>query len=456
MIHDEVTIECIGGKGGSGLVSFRREKFVPRGGPDGGDGGRGGSVIIIAKENTRTLTNLNNQKIFRAGNAKSGGDTDRHGADGEDLYIPVPVGSQIYTLDKKHLIADLTEENQEYKVVKGGRGGYGNVHFVSSRFQAPKIAEIGEEGERMEILIELKLIADVGIIGLPSAGKSTLISVISNAKPKIAAYHFTTLSPNLGVVDLTKTLKEPEATFVVADIPGLIEGANEGKGLGHEFLRHVQRTKTLIHMIDAAEEDIPKAYKVINAELKKFDKNLVKKPQIVVINKKDLIPPEDQEAFLKDIQKKLKIKKIFFISAAINDGVPALMKEVWKMVKEEEAKEKLNAEKNAAGAGDIDSDQPVAHKVFRPHLENKESFEIIYLKKLNKQRYYEIKSKRIEQLAKMMDLTNLQAQTRVRQYMKKLGIEQALTKKGATESDIIIIAGKEIPYFRSTSWKKRK
>lgn len=456
MIHDEVTIECIGGKGGSGLVSFRREKFVPRGGPDGGDGGRGGDVILVAKDNTRTLTNLNNQKILRAGNGGSGGDTDQHGKNGTNLYVPVPIGSQIYTLDKKQLLGDLTEENQEFVVAKGGRGGYGNVHFVSSRFQAPKIAEIGEEGTSLEVLVELKLIADVGIIGLPSAGKSTLISVISNAKPKIAAYHFTTLSPNLGVVDMSKTLREPEATFVVADIPGLIEGANEGKGLGHEFLRHVQRTKTLIHIIDASEEDIPKAYKVINVELKKFDKNLAKKPQVVVINKKDLIPPEDQEKFIDSLAKKLKVKKLFFVSAAINDGVPDLMKEVWRMVKAEEAKEKRHIEKTAAGEGDTSSDKPAAHKTFRPHLENKESFEIVYLKKLNKQRYYEIKSKRIEQLAKMMDLSHAQAQTRIRQYIKKLGIEQALTKKGATESDIIIIAGKEMPYFRSTSWKKRK
>ncbi len=449
MIHDEVTIQCIGGKGGAGLVSFRREKFVPRGGPDGGDGGRGGNVILIAKDNTRTLTNLNNQKIFRAGNGGSGADTDRHGHDGENLYVPVPVGTQIYDLEKKHLLADLTEENMEFTVAKGGRGGYGNVHFVSSRFQAPKIAEIGEEGSDLEVRVELRLIADVGIIGLPSAGKSTLISVISNARPKIAAYHFTTLSPNLGVVNMSKIAHETDATFVVADIPGLIEGANEGKGLGHEFLRHVQRTKILVHMIDASEEDIPKAYKVINAELKKFDKDLAKKPQIVAINKKDLVIPEEQEKFLKALEKKMKIKKLFFISAAINDGVPDLMKEVWRTLKEEEQKIKSDAE----AAQKI---QPAPHKTFRPHLEMKESFEINYLKKLDKKRYYEIKGKRIEQLSSMMDLNNIQAQTRIRQYIRKLGIEKELVKRGATEGDILIISGKELQYFKSTSWKKKK
>lgn len=449
MIHDEVAIQCIGGKGGSGLVSFRREKFVPRGGPDGGDGGRGGNVILVAKENTRTLTNLNNQRIFRAGNGKPGQDDNQHGRNGEHLYVPVPVGSQVYTLDKKQLLADLTEENQEYVIAKGGRGGYGNVHFVSSRFQAPKIAELGEEGENLEVMVELKLIADVGIIGLPSAGKSTLISVISNAKPKIAAYHFTTLSPNLGVVDMKKLVKEEEASFVVADIPGLIEGAHEGKGLGHEFLRHVQRTKTLIHMIDASEPDIPKVYKVINEELKQFDKDLAKKPQVVAINKKDLIPPEEQEEFIKNLKKKLKLKHLFFISAAINDGVPDLMKEVWRILKEEESKLKEEAK-------DAQASLPAAHKTFRPHLEAKESFEIVYLKKLNKQRYYEIKGKRIEQLVKMMDLTNSQAQTRIRQYLKKFGVDRALTKKGAEQGDILIIAEKELPFYKSTSWKKVK
>ncbi|MFA7277881.1 MAG: GTPase ObgE [Candidatus Gracilibacteria bacterium] len=449
MIHDEVTIQCIGGKGGSGLVSFRREKFVPRGGPNGGDGGKGGSVIIIAKDNTRTLTNLNNEKIFRAGNGKPGQDDNMHGRNGTDLYIPVPVGSQVYTLNKTQLLADLTEENQEVVIAKGGRGGYGNVHFVSSRFQAPKIAELGEEGEDIELAIELKLIADVGIIGLPSAGKSTLISVISNAKPKIAAYHFTTLSPNLGVVDMQKVLREEGASFVVADIPGLIEGASEGKGLGHEFLRHVQRTKTLIHIIDASEEDIPKAYKVINAELKQYDKNLAKKPQVVVINKKDLVPPEDQKKFLADLQKKLKVKKLFLISAAINDGVSDLMKEVWRVLKEEE--QKLKEEST-----DAQKTEEKAHKTFRPHLETKESFEIVYLKKLNKQRYYEIKGKRIEQLVKMMDLINPQAQTRIRQYLKKFGVDKALTKKGAEQGDMLVIAGKELVFFKSISWKKRK
>ncbi len=442
MICDEVHIQCVGGRGGSGLVSFRREKFVPRGGPDGGDGGRGGNVIIIAKNNLRTLTDLRNQKVLKAQNGGAGGDDNQHGKNGENLYIPVPVGSQIFTADKKEMLADLTEENAEFMVAKGGRGGYGNVHFVSSRFQAPKIAEIGEEGEVLDITIELKMIADVGIIGLPSAGKSTLISVISNAKPKIAAYHFTTLSPNLGVVDLSKYVKEKEASFIVADIPGLIEGASEGKGLGHEFLKHVQRTKILIHMIDASEPDLAKVYKTINAELKKFDKNLAKKPQIVVINKKDLIPEDEQEAFIKAAKKALKVKTLFFISAAINDGVSDLMKETWRVFKE-----LLHEEPKI-----IASETP--HKIFRPHLENRMSFEITYLKKLDKKRYYEVTGKRIEQLVKMMDLTHTQAQTRIRQYIRKLGIDRALFKQGAEEGDILIIAEKEIPFFKSTSWKK--
>ncbi len=451
MICDEVHIQCVGGRGGSGLVSFRREKFVPRGGPDGGDGGRGGNVIIVAKNNLRTLTDLRNQKILKAQNGGNGGDVNQHGKNGENLYISVPAGSQIFTADKKEMLADLTEENMEFVVTKGGRGGYGNVHFVSSRFQAPKIAEIGEEGEVLDITIELKMIADVGIIGLPSAGKSTLISVISNAKPKIAAYHFTTLSPNLGVVDVSKYVKEKEASFIVADIPGLIEGASEGKGLGHEFLKHVQRTKMLIHMIDSTEPDLAKSYKTINAELKKFDKNLAKKPQIVVINKKDLIPEDEQEAFMKAAKKALKVKTIFFISAAINDGVPNLMKETWRVFKELLA-EAIQQVVPGGKPKIIASETP--HKIFRPHLENKLSFEIKYLKKLDKKRYYEITGKRIEQLVKMMDMTHTQAQTRIRQYIRKLGIDRAILKQGGEEGDILIIAGKEIPFFKSTSWKK--
>lgn len=454
MICDEVQIRCIGGKGGAGLVSFRREKFVPRGGPDGGDGGRGGSVIFRAKENMRTLSNLGHIKKFKAENGGAGGDVDRHGADGETLYIDVPVGTQILTADKKEILADLVNEGDTYLVAKGGRGGYGNRHFVSSRFQAPKLAEIGEEGEEIEVVVELKLIADVGIIGLPSAGKSTLIARVSNAKPKIAAYHFTTLSPNLGVVGLERILKEKDASFVLADIPGLIEGASEGKGLGHEFLKHVQRTKILIHMIDAGESDIPAAYKIINNELKQFDKNLAKKPQIIVINKRDLIPTEDQEDFLKEVQKKLKIsstggsKKIFFISAEINDGTDELMKEVWRVLKMEE--KKLAEEKTTK------TESSVAHKTFRPHLENAKNFTIKYHKKLNKQKYFEVTGKRIEQLVKMTDINTQHGMTRIHHYLKKMGIQQALMKEGATESDIIIIAEKEIPFIKSITWKKVK
>lgn len=449
MICDQVQIECIGGKGGAGLVSFRREKFIPRGGPDGGDGGRGGNVVFLAKSNLRTLSNLSHIKKFKAENGRAGGDTDMHGRNGEDLIIEVPVGSQIYSLDKKTLYADMINEGDTYTISKGGRGGYGNKHFVSSRFQAPKIAEIGEEGDDIEVIIELKLIADVGIIGLPSAGKSTLISRISNAKPKIAAYHFTTLSPNLGVVDIAKFVKEKEAGFVVADIPGLIEGASEGKGLGHEFLRHVQRTKILIHMIDASDPDILASYKTINSELKKFDKELAKKPQVVAINKKDLVPTEELEEFQKMVQKKLKQKKIFLISAEISDGLTDLMKEVWRILKLED---KRIAEAETVEEAGIEG----AHKTFRPHLDNPKNFTITYIKKLNKQKYYEVTGARIEQLVKMTDTNTLHGMTRIRHYLKKMGIQQALTKEGADENDMVIIAEREIPFIKATSWKKIK
>lgn len=443
MISDEIIIRCTGGKGGSGLVSFRREKFVPKGGPDGGDGGKGGNVILLAKQNVHTLSDFNNKRKLRADNGGNGKDANGHGKNAEDLLISVPCGTQVWTLDKRHLLADLTQEDQKYTVAKGGRGGYGNAHFVSSRFQVPKIAEHGEEGEDVQVRLELKLIADVGIIGLPSAGKSSLISRISNAKPKIAEYKFTTLSPNLGVVDLKKYIGE-SASFIAADIPGLIEGASEGKGLGHEFLKHIQRTKILIHIIDAT-EDIATAYKTINVELKKFSTLLAKKQQIIVINKADLIPVEDQKDLIALAKKELKKREIYLISCATNQGFAELLKAVWKRLKSEEVKEDTNPRKEKESI-----------KIFHPHLENPRSFSVKKLKKTKDLQKFLVEGRRIEQMVKMCDFSHYQALIRIRHTCRKLGIERELLNLGAKPHDIIIIADREITFIPTLNETHRR
>ena len=261
MFCDELKIKVVAGKGGDGCVSFRREKFVPKGGPDGGDGGNGGNIIIKVNPHLNTLSNLANKKIYKADQGVRGKRKNMHGKSAQNLILEVPKGTIILNEDKSEMLADLNKEGELLTIAKGGKGGMGNARFVSSTHQIPRFAETGEPGEEKEVILELKLVADVGLIGLPSAGKSTLISVISNARPKIAAYHFTTLVPNLGVVSMGGN-----NSFVVADIPGLIEGASQGKGLGHQFLKHIARTKLLVHIVDGFIPDTEENYKVIGAQ----------------------------------------------------------------------------------------------------------------------------------------------------------------------------------------------
>src|SRR5512142_2930155 len=282
MFIDQVNILVKSGKGGDGMVHFRREKFVPLGGPDGGDGGKGGDVIFEVKSTLNTLSSFRHNQKFKAENGVNGGPSQMTGHNGKDLIIYVPPGTVLYDADSGELIGDLTDPGQRLMVCKGGRGGRGNQHFANSRNQAPRTAEKGEPAEEKSIRMELKLIADIGLIGVPNAGKSTLLSVLTNARPKIAPYPFTTLEPNLGVAKI-----DDDTTVVMADIPGLIEGAAEGAGLGHDFLRHVQRTRVLIHMIDGLSEDPLADYSQINSELSLFDTKLGSKPQIVVLNKID-------------------------------------------------------------------------------------------------------------------------------------------------------------------------
>jgi GTPase len=341
---DEVKIRVIAGDGGRGCISFRREKFIPRGGPNGGNGGKGGDVIALADPQLTTLLDLRYQKQYKAGHGEHGLGKDQHGKTGEDRIIKVPVGTLIRDAGTGELIGDLKEAGQQVVMAAGGRGGKGNAHFVSSTNRSPRFAQPGEPGEDKELEIELRLLADVGIIGLPNAGKSTLIAAISAVRPKIADYPFTTLVPNLGVVGYGE-----EKSFVVADIPGLIEGAHEGHGLGDKFLRHVTRTSVLIHLLDAAsidEKDPLAGWRTVNRELELFDPELGKKPQIVVANKIDLPAGKHQAKLL---AKKLPkcYQPLHSISAATTEGARALVQYVGMRL--EEIKQQEETSGDAAG-----------------------------------------------------------------------------------------------------------
>jgi GTP-binding protein len=314
---DEALIEVFAGDGGNGAVSFRREKYVPRGGPDGGDGGRGGSIVIRADRNLNTLIDYRYARIHRAGNGEKGRGADQYGRGAEDIVLRVPVGTVISDADSEEPIADLALDKQSALVARGGRGGLGNLHFKSSTNRAPRQSTPGEKGEHRRLRLELKVLADVGLLGMPNAGKSTLIRAISAARPKVAEYPFTTLAPNLGVVRV-----DHNRGFVVADIPGLIEGAAEGAGLGHRFLRHLQRTRLLLHVIDLAPADgsadpVADARAIVR-ELKRYDASLGDKPRWLVLNKVDLIAPEQREERIAGFIKSYRWKGPAFAIAAIN------------------------------------------------------------------------------------------------------------------------------------------
>jgi len=324
---DEATIEVIAGKGGNGVASFRREKFIPKGGPDGGDGGRGGSIHAIADRNVNTLIDFRYARLHRAKNGEHGRGSDQYGAAGPDITLKVPVGTVIYDADTDELLVDFERHGQSYTLAAGGQGGLGNLHFKSSTNRAPRQCTPGQEGEQRRLRLELKVLADVGLLGLPNAGKSTLISKVSNAKPKIADYPFTTLHPNLGVVRTS-----PSRSFVIADIPGLIEGASEGAGLGHLFLRHLSRTRVLLHIIDvssldtefdAIEQAATDARGIID-ELRRYDTALYEKPRWLVLNKLDMVP--EPEAARKELCERLQWEgPVFGISAISGEGTQELI-----------------------------------------------------------------------------------------------------------------------------------
>lgn len=439
---DQTIVEFIGGKGGNGAISFRREKYVPKGGPDGGDGGDGGNIVLVADANMNTLTDFHSRKKFQAEDGGKGSGGNSTGKTGEDLVLKVPAGTLVKDLETNEVLFDLKEEGQQYIVAHGGKGGFGNSRFKSSVHQVPRFAEMGEEGGQRKVMLELQLVADVGIIGFPSAGKSTLISRISNAKPKVAAYPFTTLIPHLGVVDIRQFDKSTTGSFVVADIPGLIEGAHRGKGLGHTFLRHISRTEILVHLIDPTRHQ-PQDYEIINTELALFDEKLSKKPQIVCVSKADALPSEELQGFCKELTKKypqLK-KQLLIISSATGEGIPILVFELFKKVQELRQQRSLQSQDTKKSTSTF--------KIFRPGQERKK-WEVV-LRRTKKEaatgavrRIFDVTGSRIEQVVKMTDIANPEGLERIYHFLRKMGIQDQLRKLGGQPGDTIRIAGKRV------------
>ena len=363
---DEAQIEVIAGDGGTGIVSFRREKFIPRGGPDGGDGGRGGSVWAVADRNINTLVDFRFARRHEARHGERGRGSDQYGKAADDITLRMPVGTMIFDEDSGELLFDLAAHGQREILARGGEGGLGNIHFKSSTNRAPRQFTPGGEGERRRLRLELKVLADVGLLGMPNAGKSTLIAAVSNARPKIADYPFTTLHPNLGVVRVG-----PEKSFVVADIPGLIEGASEGAGLGHQFLRHLQRTRLLLHLVDLAPfdpaADPARDARAIVRELRKYDPDLADKPRWLVLNKMDTIAPEDRQARIDDFVRRfrgrgrsaLPVGKVFAISGLTREGCEALMLEVNAYLESLRAPEAVEVDPRFAAPGQAAASGPV-------------------------------------------------------------------------------------------------
>lgn len=358
---DEAKIEVVAGDGGNGVASFCREKFRPFGGPDGGDGGKGGSIFAVADRNINTLVDYRFAKLHRAKRGENGRGSDCYGKGADDIYLRMPVGTLITDQNDGAIIADLTENGQIALLAKGGEGGWGNIHFKTSTNRAPRQKTDGKEGERRDLRLELKVLADVGLLGMPNAGKSTFIAAVSNARPKIADYPFTTLHPNLGMVRVSH-----EKSFVIADIPGLIEGAADGAGLGVQFLRHLQRTRLLLHIVDLAPFDTNidpvKEAKAIVKELKKYDESLFEKPRWLVLNKLDMVPEDERDAQVKDFIKRFGWKgPMFRISALTHEGCDDLVKEIYEhlaALRQLEQREQSGLAEEAIGIDSIDADDP--------------------------------------------------------------------------------------------------
>lgn len=417
---DKTKIRVVSGRGGNGMVAWRREKYVDKGGPAGGDGGRGGDVYLVADENMSTLMDFKHKSVFKAEAGENGGIKNMHGACAKDLYIKVPVGTVVKDIKTGNVIADLTWHEQKVLVAKGGRGGRGNARFATAQKRAPQFCEPGEPSIERELLLELKLIADVGLLGMPNAGKSTLISRISSAKPKIADYPFTTLIPNLGVVR-----KHSGDGYVVADIPGLIEGASEGVGLGFDFLRHIERCRFLIHLIDATEENPFENYKKINLELEKHSTNLANRYQIIALNKIDAVSDEKKIELLK--QFKEVSADVFEISAVTGENVDKLIDFMGQKVDEIPKPEtEITVEEDLGAYYNDDS-----------------AFEIFKVAKDT----FIIEGGKIERIAAVTDERNSEQVIRFQNIMKGMGVFDALSQKDIKDGDTIIIGHLEFVFY---------
>lgn len=428
MFADRAKIYVRSGKGGDGHVSFRREKYVPNGGPDGGDGGRGGDVIFVVDEGLNTLTDFRHIRKYKAQDGETGGKRNCRGKDGEDIIIKVPAGTVIKEAESGRVIADMSGDNKRQILLKGGRGGNGNQHYATSTMQAPKYAQPGQPAMELELLLELKVIADVGLVGFPNVGKSTFLSRVTNARPKIANYHFTTLNPNLGVVDL------PDANgFVIADIPGLIEGASEGVGLGHEFLRHIERTKVIIHIVDAASTEgrdpITDIY-AINKELENYNVELAQRPQIIAANKIDAIASQDDPVAKIRAEFEPKGIKVFPISAVSGQGLKELLYHVSSIL------------------ATMDEKPVIFEQEYFPETEipyGSEPFSVTYDEAADE---YVVEGPRIE---KMLGYTNLESEKGFvffQNFLKDTGILEQLEALGIQEGDTVRMYGLSFDYYK--------
>ena len=430
MFADRAKIYIRSGKGGDGHVSFRREKYVPNGGPDGGDGGHGGSFIFEVDEGLNTLTDFRHIRKYSAEDGEQGGKRNCRGKDGKDIIIKVPEGTVIKELESGKIIADMSGDNRRQVILSGGKGGNGNQHYATSTMQAPKYAQPGQPAKELNLFLELKVIADVGLVGFPNVGKSTLLSRVTNARPKIANYHFTTLNPNLGVVDL-----DDGKGFVIADIPGLIEGASEGVGLGHEFLRHIERTKVLIHLVDAASTEgrdpIADIY-AINKELEAYNADIAHRPQVIAANKIDAIYTEDGEDPVAKIRAEFEPKgiKVFPISAVSGQGLSELLYCVSDML------------------ADINEAPTVFEPEFNPDVDivtGNEPYSVEYNEKDNE---YVVEGPRIE---KMLGYTNLDSERGFQffqKFLKENGILDELEALGIQEGDTVRMYGLAFNYYK--------
>ena len=438
MFVDKAKVSLKAGKGGDGAVSFRREIYIPKGGPDGGNGGKGGDIVFKANRNTNTLVDFRFTPILEAENGRNGSGQRSAGRSGKDLIIDVPVGTVVYRVGERTLLADLTRDGQTAIIAHGGAGGFGNAHFQSSTRQAPIIAEVGEPGEEFEAEIELKSMADVGLVGLPNAGKSTFLSVVSNATPEIADYPFTTLTPQLGVATIDGT------DLLIADIPGLIEGAAEGKGLGHDFLRHVDRTAVLLHLIDVYNDDAGEAYQTIRNELEKYS-DLASRPEIVALTKCEGVDDDIIKMQMASILAKNKDAKVFAISSSAHQGLMELLRELKSACEATKSSFVSTATNEEYVRSGSHNDENYPSSDYPTISLGKDALKDTWQVEKQPDGTFKVTGEKIEKFARRTDMNNYASINRLRDIMKKLGIRAELTSQGAEPDSIIEISGKQFP-----------